>query len=296
MQVWEGSAPAKINLSLKVLGKRADGYHELDSLVAFADIADQLRIEKVAGEPLIERLHVDGPFRSGVHGENIILTALSKIEDQLGHPFNIQIYLMKNLPIASGIGGGSSDAAAFLRGMAALFDIPSHIIHSVGRALGADVPVCLSAQPCWMGGIGHDVTHVDALPECDVILVNPQRPVHTADIFARLKAGSVHEKTDHARPSFVSTEQLFQFVLQAGNDLTPHAVAVCPEISVIIQSLIAAGAPCAAMSGSGATCFALAPRGDSKEILARLDLPSDFWIRSGSLIGATDTKIDQIKE
>jgi 4-diphosphocytidyl-2-C-methyl-D-erythritol kinase len=241
-------APAKINLALHVLGRRADGYHELDSVVGFASVGDVLEIELAANTTLA----VDGPFAADVPvtADNLILkahTALRSVADVA----MVSMRLTKNLPVASGIGGGSADAAAALRGLIRISDLKlaPDVLQKVALSLGADVPVCLHGKACRMQGVGEVITAVDQLPAHAVLLVNPMRPCGTADVFRNmgLKPGDIF-----GTALDVNAPNTWR------NDMTEAAIAVRSEIALVLSALKSL-APDAIvrMSGSGATCFAL---------------------------------------
>ena len=237
-------APAKLNLALHVTGRRADGYHLLDSLVCFADIGD--RVTLTPG-PL--SLTIDGPFAAGLAAEadNLCLRAARLAGGQAA------LHLHKTLPVASGIGGGSADAAAVLRGLARM----GHPLPERAERLGADVPVCLMGLPARMQGIGERLTPLPALPPLHLVLVNPGLAVPTPAIFAQL------DRRDGAPlppiPAFLDAPALIGWLQGMRNDLQPPAIALAPVIAEVLQALDAQGAQLARMSGSGATCFGLFP-------------------------------------
>lgn len=239
------AAPAKLNLALHITGRRADGYHLLDSLVAFAGVGD--RITVTAAERLT--LSVTGPMAAGLSGDdNLCLRAARALG-----PLTAAIVLDKHLPIASGIGGGSSDAAATLRALSRLWGVP--LPADRGLSLGADVPVCLSPRPARMTGIGEGVLPV-TLPPAFVVLANPGVGVSTAQVFARLAEAA--NPVLSPLPAFVTAAQLAAWLRTTRNDLQPPAIAIAPVIATVIEAL-AAQPHCllARMSGSGATCFGL---------------------------------------
>jgi 4-diphosphocytidyl-2-C-methyl-D-erythritol kinase len=244
-------APAKINLALHVLGRRVDGYHELDSVVAFADVGDVLTFTPASETTL----SVDGVFASGVPltSDNLVLRAYSALA-QLGALSPVAMHLMKNLPIASGIGGGSADAAAALRGLMRMFDLrfDSETMRELALSLGADVPVCIHGKACRMQGVGEIITPLEQLPAPAILLVNPLQACGTADVFRSmgLKAG------DNAGLALdVNMPASWR------NDMTDAAQRVLPVISEVLATLEALPSTRAVrMSGSGATCFALMDR------------------------------------
>lgn len=269
-------APAKLNLALHVLGRRADGYHDLDSIVAFASIGDELEL-LVANET---SLHVDGPFAADVPvtADNLVLMAHAALAAEINVP-PLAFRLTKNLPVASGIGGGSADAAAALRGILKLTGthVISETLQRAALSLGADVPVCLHGQACRMQGVGEVISELEHLPAKAVLLVNPLKPCGTADVFRAmgLKGG---ERSGTALD--VKTPAFWR------NDMTAAAIQVLPEISIVLSALgdIADGRT-VRMSGSGATCFALYDDiGRAEAAAHRLKtLQPAWWIAAGSL-------------
>lgn len=254
-------APAKLNLYLHVLGRRPDGYHELDSLVAFADVADTVSVRP--GEGL--SLTIDGPFAPALAGEpasdNLVTRAARLLGESVGRPDPaVAITLFKRLPVASGIGGGSADAAATLRALARLWDLgaghPSLL--PVAARLGADVPVCLSGKPAYFGGIGDIVDPAPPPPPCAVVLVNPGIPLSTPAVFrARNGPFSAADRLDEeAAPS--DAVAFAGLLSSRHNDLTAPARSLVPEIGDVLEALSGTpGCLLARLSGSGATCFAL---------------------------------------
>ena len=242
-------APAKVNLTLHVTGRRTDGYHLLDSLVVFAGAGD--RIIATAGET---GLRVTGPRGEGVpHGpENLVARAAALFDP----PVAAGLTLDKHLPAASGIGGGSADAAATLAALAALAGRPLPAAEAVLR-LGADVPVCLAGRPARMQGIGGELSPVPALPPCWLVLVNPGVAVPTPEVFRRLARRDNPPMPDPL-PHWRDTADLAQWLAGQRNDLEAPARAIAPVIETVLARLAATpGCALARMSGSGATCFGL---------------------------------------
>ncbi len=240
-------APAKLNLTLHVTGRRADGYHLLNSLVAFADVGDRLRLSRAAATTL----SVAGPRAAGVPTgpENLILRAAALIPDA-----RAEIVLHKALPAAAGVGGGSADAAATLRGLAALggqMPAPSAIL-----GLGADVPVCLEGRACRMAGVGEALSAVAPLPSAWVVLANPGIALHTARVFAGLAGATGAPMPD--LPRWASLKEFAAWLAGQRNDLQAPAIAAAPVVADVIDALgQSEGCRLARMSGSGATCFGL---------------------------------------
>lgn len=251
-------APAKVNLYLHVTGKRDDGYHLLDSLVVFAGVGDTLVLEQADG------LHLDlaGPgadaLSAGTDGDNIVLRAARMLAEQADIAANAHITLTKRLPVAAGIGGGSADAAATLRGLARLWNlsVPEEDLRNLGLRLGADLPVCLTGRPTTMTGIGEHLAPAPALPPAWLLLVNPRRPLSTPAVFKARHGGFTPAQPLTEAPK---TAQALAVALAARrNDLTAAAITLEPVVADML-ALIAAQPQCllARMSGSGATCFGL---------------------------------------
>tara|TARA_R110000868_G_scaffold91679_3_gene254049 strand:+ start:2046 stop:2915 length:870 start_codon:yes stop_codon:yes gene_type:complete len=257
--ILQEGAPAKINLSLVVRGRRGDGYHELNSLVAFADCGDML-----SAEPADDLcLDVTGPFAKGLGTDdtNLVLQAISRFDDYLGVKTKAHVTLEKNLPVASGIGGGSADAAATLRLLCRLHgrEVEPHALATLGLCLGADVPVCLDTKPALMWGKGELIERLEALPDFWFVLVNPRVAVSTAAVFKALNAPDLVEKrAGPAAPQFADLIALCQWLDAHGNDMERAAMMIAPTIFDAATAL-AATRDCrlARMSGSGATCFGI---------------------------------------
>ncbi|MBO9450981.1 4-(cytidine 5'-diphospho)-2-C-methyl-D-erythritol kinase [Tropicibacter sp. R16_0] len=243
----EALAPAKVNLSLHVTGRRDDGYHLLDSIVVFADFGDRLRL--TPGEAL--SLAVDGPFSDGVPTDdrNLVWRALE------GAGWTGQVNLHKALPHGAGIGGGSSDAAIALRLLA---DQGGDIPDGLPLSLGADVPVCMHAGAARMQGIGERITPLN-LPTLPALLVNPGVAVPTGAVFSGLESRENAPMPDHV-PEFAGVEDCADWLLDQRNDLEPPAMHVAPEIERVLSDLRnTRNILMARMSGSGSTCVALYP-------------------------------------
>lgn len=273
------TARAKINLTLRVLGRRGDGYHDIESLVAFADIADTLSLRP--GEGLT--LRANGPFAGAIGGCNLVLRASAMVIEQWPGARAGAFHLVKELPVAAGIGGGSADAAAALR---LLERANRGVVSRAGLAriaagLGADVPVCLQSRAAVIRGIGELVTPLDAFPPVAAVLVNPGVELPTGDVFAALKladlpAGGVPPAELQA---FESAEALAACVAATGNDLEAPATTLAPVIGQI-KSAVAELPGClvAGLSGSGATCFGLfASPGEAQAGAASLASRQPVW-------------------
>lgn len=271
-------ARAKINLALHVLGRRDDGYHALDSLVAFADFGDRLTLE--VSQDAISGVSYKGPFGRALSdlGHNIIFDAEDKLRSALGAAFSSTRFdLEKNLPIAAGIGGGSADAAAALRGLVKLHGLPCSkaTLLAVAERIGADVPVCLLSKTCRMRGIGEIIEAWDGFGRHQAVLVNPGIALATASVFARL--GLAKQSTGF------SPIELPISLDRCRNDLTDAAIALAPQIMTVLAALEAqSGAKLVRMSGSGPTCFGLFDTKETAEQAAEriaADHPG-WWCRA----------------
>ena len=275
-------APAKINLTLHVTGRRADGYHLLDSLVVFADVGD--RVSVAAADDL--RLTITGPQAAAlpVAADNLVLRAAAL----LGPGRGAAITLDKVLPVASGIGGGSADAAATLRALAALWGLARPDPAAVLR-LGADVPVCLAGRAVRMAGVGEALTPLAApLPPAWLVLANPGVAVPTPAVFRALAR---HDNAPMPRdlPPMRSAADLAGFLRTARNDLETPAIQVAPAIAHTMAALSALpGCLMARMSGSGATCFGLFgdPRAASAAAARLQDSAPGWWVAAAKMLSA----------
>lgn len=272
-----GFAPAKINLALHVLGRREDGYHELDSLVVFAGIGDQL--SAIAAPSL--SLTVEGPFSAGVPSgeDNLVLKAARALQTARGVTAGAKLKLVKTLPHAAGLGSASSDAAAAIRLLAALWNVaPLKPDDPEVLALGADVPVCLAAPaPKRMGGAGERLADVPPLPGVGVVLVNPGVAVGTKEVFKRLDRPS-GARLDELRPG-LAADSFAAWVGAHRNDLAPAAEAVAPAIGQALGRLRAQpGVLAVTMSGSGATCVGITRDvGAARQAARAIQLAEQGW-------------------
>ncbi|TAN56467.1 MAG: 4-(cytidine 5'-diphospho)-2-C-methyl-D-erythritol kinase [Magnetospirillum sp.] len=280
-------APAKVNLTLHVVGKRADGYHLLDSLVAFAGVGDTLALTPAEGLGLV----VDGPTAASIptEGENIVLKAARLLAEAAGITKGAAIRLTKRLPVAAGIGGGSADAAAALKGLAQLWQVtlPEDRLHALALSIGADVPVCLAGRPTRMCGIGDRLSPAPALPPAWLVLVNPMVPLHTPAVF-KARTGPFSE-ADPLTASPADASALAAVLAARRNDLTPAAVSIEPVVGEMLAELASsAGCLLSRMSGSGATCFGLfATAAAAAAAAARLQSARPgWWVAPAELLGA----------
>lgn len=278
---------AKLNLTLEVAGRRTDGFHELRSLVAFASLGDEIEFEPHG--PL--ELSVEGRFAAALSGENLIVTAARAASNKVQGLTLGRFRLVKNLPVASGLGGGSADAAAALRLLARANDgaLDDGTLAELARTLGSDVSVCLNSRPALILGRGEIVEPVAGFPSCAVLLANPGLPLATEAVYAALGAqafagpGRAHARTLDFNGDF---EALLAYLVPRGNDLEAPAARLVPEIREVLAVLLALDrVRLARLSGSGPTCFALfADENDAERAGARLaaEFP-DWWIAAATL-------------
>jgi len=283
-------APAKVNLTLRVLGRRADGYHEIESLVAFADFGDRLTL--APGGPL--KLTLGGPraAQAGDAADNLVLKAVHALDARIPGIVSGAFHLDKSLPVAAGIGGGSADAGAALRLLARANDLARDDprLHDAARATGADVPVCLDPRPRLMCGIGEKLSPALALPRLAAVLVNPGTALPTKAVFAGWTPGG-----KPAAPLAIGAlatldrEQFLQALANAPNDLEAAAIKLAPVVADVLAMLRAlAGCRLARMSGSGATCFALfdSAAAAAAAAAALTGQYPQWWVRATVLGGA----------
>ena len=263
-------APAKVNLTLRVGGPRADGYHPLDSLVVFADWSDQLRARPA--ETLT--LSLTGPGAEGLQADpqNLVLKAAYALRAAADKPeLGATLTLDKHLPVAAGLGGGSSDAAAALRLLNRVWDLGFSIkqLAEIGTVVGADVPACVHARPLRMEGIRERVTPLIAWPALHGVIVHPGAPVPTGPVFKAYDATEPGRLTP-GKPMIAGTlDDAIDRLLLDGNDLQAPAIAQTPVIQTALDVLSAQpGARLARMSGSGASCFALFETADAAQASA----------------------------
>lgn len=278
-------APAKINLALHVTGQRADGYHLLDTLVAFASVGDRVVLDLDTAPGLT----LAGPECTGVpaDGRNLVARTLASFWPGVAPGITLE----KNLPPASGIGGGSADAAATWRAMAALGGWPAPGVGEMARllSLGADIPMCLASRPARVTGIGETIQPLPALATLPAILVNPRVEVPTPAVFAAL----AHKESPALGPlpqDLGDAAALAGWLSAGRNDLEAPAISLVPAIAQVLGVLRALpGCRLARMSGSGATCFALLPDAAAAERAAE-SLQGDYpgwWVRA-AMIDAVD--------
>lgn len=280
-------ARAKINLTLRVTGKCADGYHELESLVVFADVADTLTLEP-AGHVSIE---VRGPFADvvGAAGDNLIVKAFDRLAALVPGLKGGRFILDKHIPVAAGIGGGSADAAAALRLLARLNGLSFDDARIMTAALqtGADVPVCIGSRACVMSGIGERLSPPLDLPALAALLVNPRVAVATRDVFAALSRARLPQHAQAMGEVPRGFDALIDYLENHGNDLTDAAITCAPVVSEVLDALRALpGTKLARMSGSGATCLALFATPAEAEAAAGQLTGRGWWVAATVLGGA----------
>jgi len=279
-------APAKINLFLHVGERRADGFHDLESLVVFAGTGDELSFE-----PAHElSLEIDGPFGVdlGLDPDNLVVRAARALAADVDRDLAAAITLIKNLPVASGIGGGSADAAAALRALARLWELPisDEELARIASGLGSDVPVCLAGKASWMEGRGERVTAADGVPGVAAVLVNPRVAVPTGPVFKALKTrrgvGAVSHEV-RAR----DVNGLVTYLKLTSNDLQAPAIEIAPAIGEALSELSRMpGCLLWRMSGSGATCFGLFEDDDAAAMAAiALERSHPKWWVSATRFG-----------
>ncbi|MEX0808364.1 MAG: 4-(cytidine 5'-diphospho)-2-C-methyl-D-erythritol kinase [Dongiaceae bacterium] len=279
------TAPAKINLCLHVLGRRPDGYHEIDSLIAFAAVGDRIAVAPSTGAAL----DIGGPFARDcpAAGANLVMRAAMMLAATSARPLMASMHLDKQLPVAAGIGGGSADAAAALRALQQLWkvEVDPTLLTGMGLALGADVPVCLAGQPSRVRGIGERIDVLPPLPAASLVLVHPSVPLPTADVFAA-RRGAFGDAVPALPKRFADVGALAEFLRVCRNDLTEAAIACCPPIESALAALDAVpGCLLARMTGSGATCFGLFADDESAQRAERAIAGErrQWWVRATAL-------------
>lgn len=277
-------ARSKVNLYLHVSGKRADGYHLLESLVVFPELGDSITIRK--GKDL--SLEVTGPFADSIGSteENLVLKAAHLLKTESGTDAGAHITLEKNLPVAAGVGGGSADAAATLKILNQLWniDFSDDGLSRIGLTLGADIPACLYGKPAIMSGIGERISGLQKFPKFHILLVNSGHSVSTRDVFNRLRiTGEVLPAGDF---NVATTRDLFAGLTSMRNDLEIPAREVVPVIGEVLSAIRERkGCYLARMSGSGATCFGLFEDSEAAEAASyglRARRPG-WWVQAAAV-------------
>ncbi|MBW3096975.1 4-(cytidine 5'-diphospho)-2-C-methyl-D-erythritol kinase [Pseudohoeflea coraliihabitans] len=294
-------AAAKINLGLAVTGRRADGYHTLDSIAVFTELGDRVVARAADRDSLV----VDGPFAAaltgGDAGSNLMIRARDLLRAHLGASKAgamkdappVALSLTKRLPVAAGIGGGSADAAATLRALCRLWQVrpPAPDLHKMACALGADVSVCLAGQPARMSGIGTELSPLNPWPALPIVLVNPLLPVSTSSVFERL----VRRDAGPLPPLPVQRDvaSIAAWLNSSRNDLEPTATQLVPEIAAGLAGLRRNAALATAMSGSGATVFGLfADAAAARDAATEMRRERPDWFVAATCSHAAMPKLD----
>jgi 4-diphosphocytidyl-2-C-methyl-D-erythritol kinase len=280
------SAPAKVNLFLHVGNRRADGFHDLESLATFVFRNDLLVFER--DEDL--SLSVTGWFAADVsNGEdNLVLKAARLLATRSQTNLGARITLQKLIPVAAGLGGGSADAAATLRGLAKLWNLDAspEFLHQIAAELGSDVPACMNAFPAWMEGRGERITRLSEFPSFCLVIANPRIPVQTADVFKRLRdrRGVGLRRPDEP---FADVASLVRFLQTTTNDLEAPAREIAPQIGEVLDEISSQpGVLLTRMTGSGATCFGIFddPVKSRNAMISMTEQHDDWIVLSGSLV------------
>jgi 4-diphosphocytidyl-2-C-methyl-D-erythritol kinase len=277
-------APAKVNLFLHVIGRRPDGYHVLDSLAVFGPAADEVRLSPARRLAL----ELQGPFAEGLLAEadNLVLKAARALAKHAGIAPEGTLTLVKNLPVASGIGGGSADAAATLRllNRAWGLGLPEATLLELALPLGADVPVCVGSRPTRMGGVGEIMGRAPRVPPAHLLLVNPRIPLATPDVFRARQGGFTPQA---ALPNaWADARHMAETLRGTRNDLESGAILLVPQIAEVLSAIATQpGCLMARMSGSGATCFGLFARAEAAQAAA-MAMPNAWWSAAGPLYEA----------
>jgi 4-diphosphocytidyl-2-C-methyl-D-erythritol kinase len=282
------SAPAKLNLYLQVVGKRADGYHLLDSLVVFADIADHISVERA------DHLSVatTGPFadHAGPVEQNLALRAAQALQHSTGCTLGAHITVEKNIPVGAGLGGGSADAAATLKLLNSYWSLGldrAQLIQ-MGLTLGADVPACVMGGTLRMEGIGEVLTQLPDLPEVPILLVHPDTGLSTPQVFRAL-AGRHSGVAPESAADFKTAGELIASIASLRNDLEAPAIELLPVIGEVLEAIKETrGCSIARMSGSGSACFGIYanPQAAADAVTILTSRHPHWWVRAGRLSGA----------
>ncbi len=264
----------------------------LRALVAFADVSDDVLFDPASQQKML----LDGPFAGAIDGENLVLKARDAVSASLGVDIPGGFRLHKNIPVAAGLGGGSSDAAAAIRALLQAYDAPAQArieLAAQAAKIGADVPVCLHHSAAWMRGLGERVTPINSFPALPALLVNPRIKLSTRDVFKTLNAAPCEPgSAGEAEPfscNWRGPEEAAAALLEGRNDLEPPAIALEPAVAHVLEALRALdGCLLARLSGSGPTCFALfpEPRMQPKEVRKRrpaAEQPAGWWVASTTL-------------
>ncbi|MDA7948463.1 MAG: 4-(cytidine 5'-diphospho)-2-C-methyl-D-erythritol kinase [Hyphomicrobiaceae bacterium] len=282
MQLLKETAPAKVNLTLKVLGRRADGFHQIESLAAFTGCGDRLELNP--GNAL--GLSIEGPFADKLSGANLVVEAARVVGQRCPDVHAGHFRLVKRLPVAAGLGGGSADAAAALRLLhkANETKISSVDMFAAAEQLGSDVSVCLSSRAAVMRGRGEEISPARTMPVLPAVLANPGVELGAGEVYAALDAGPCDDASGMWSDGMVrlqSTGQVGQLIQSIGNDLADAAIGLAPVVGKVRAVLgETEGCLAAEMSGSGPTCFGIYESTDHAQAAARhlAGRYSDWWI------------------
>jgi 4-diphosphocytidyl-2-C-methyl-D-erythritol kinase len=291
MTALRDTAKAKINLTLEVLGRRPDFYHELKSLVAFAELGDAVELELQDDLDLL----VKGPFAGALSGGNLILAATEAAKRAYPALKLGRFHLTKTLPVAAGIGGGSADAACALRLLSRANPgrLDEESWREIAEGLGSDVPACLKSRPALITGRGEVVTPVRGFPPCAVVLANPGVQLAAADVYGVLTSSDLlapPEQPAEALDFRGSFERLLDYAAPRGNDLEPAALSLAPVIGEVLAALRRCeGAHLARLSGSGPTCFALfATEDEARRAAGSLKAAHSSWWMAATRLEASE--------
>ena len=280
-------APAKLNLFLHLTGKRTDGYHLLDSLVVFLDVADRLTI--APGDAL--SLTVNGAFAeaAGDVSQNLVLRAARALQQATGATRGAALHLEKHIPVGAGLGGGSSDAAAALLGLNDHWQLglDAPALAAIAAPLGADVPMCLAGISARVGGIGEVIAPLaEPLPALPLLLAHPRLPLSTPDVYRAVTPADIGDEAALDTAQHITTTQALAAILASTrNDLTAPACRVQPAVAHVLAALAAPSPTLVRMSGSGACCFALYPHAAERDAaVAGLQASHpEWWVAAANL-------------
>jgi 4-diphosphocytidyl-2-C-methyl-D-erythritol kinase len=277
-------ALAKVNLTLRILGKRANGYHDLESLVVFARVSDRVTLR--AGAELALKVHGPKAIHAGPDADNLVLKAVNALSHRVPGLKLGRFSLTKQLPAGAGLGGGSADAGAALRLLchANALALDDARVRDAAGATGADVPVCLDPRPRVMRGIGEILSEPLELPKLPAVLVHPGIPVATKGVFERLSLAPGERRAQESElPTLGSRNALLEFLMTHGNDLEPAAMAIEPAVGEVHAAIAALpGCRLARMSGSGSACFGIFDSSRVAQTSARALAKAhpDWWVRA----------------
>lgn len=270
IRTLEAAAPAKLNLTLRVVGKRADGLHLLDSLTVFTEFGDRVRV--TTGQKA-DRVEVSGPFAKAIDGENIVSKALDRYRALTNISGGLSIEIEKNIPVSAGLGGGSCDVGAVLTILQDIADYPlsTAALYALAVSIGADVPVCFSGQSARMRGIGEDLSAIGPVPRLKVVLVNPGVGLSAGNVFRAFRGP--FSSPAHFPERLSETEELLAHIgAEPRNDLLATAMDLAPVVTDVLAYLRGLpGVRSTGMSGSGATCFAVFSGGDTDAVASTLE-------------------------